>query len=297
MTNARNKRSKRRSILWGGLVGAALVSALGSYAIASKLIEPQQRTIGEPPASLGGDTITIEREGLAPLAGWYRPLEDAQGAVLLLHGVRSDRRQMIGRAEFLLAAGYSVLLIDMQAHGESPGDYIGFGYLEARDVVDAVAFLKATHNRVGIIGASLGGAAAVMAAEELVADAIVVEAVYSDISKATVNRLRIRLGSLGDYLAPLLLWQIEPRLGISPDEVSPVNAIGSVQVPVFVISGEADQRTTLSDTQQLFESANDPKALWIVPGAKHQDLHRYSGAEYEQRVLQFLARYLGVDAA
>jgi len=52
--------------------------------------------------------------------------------VLLLHGVRADRREMLGRARFLNRLGYGILLIDLPAHGESPDDHITFGAREAR---------------------------------------------------------------------------------------------------------------------------------------------------------------------
>jgi alpha-beta hydrolase superfamily lysophospholipase len=61
----------------------------------------------------------------------------------MAHAVRADRRSMLGRAEFLHRAGYSVLLFDAQAHGESPGDRITFGYLEALDAAAAVSFAVA----------------------------------------------------------------------------------------------------------------------------------------------------------
>ncbi len=47
--------------------------------------------------------------------------QKGKGAVLLLHGVRADRREMLNRARFLKEEGYSVLLIDLPSHGESDG--------------------------------------------------------------------------------------------------------------------------------------------------------------------------------
>jgi hypothetical protein len=39
---------------------------------------------------------------------------------------------MVGRPRFLHRAGYSALLYDSRAHGESGGDAITFGHLEAK---------------------------------------------------------------------------------------------------------------------------------------------------------------------
>lgn len=58
---------------------------------------------------------------------------------------------MLDRARFLSAAGFAVLLFDFQAHGESPGEHITFGYLESRDAQAAVEFLR-TQAQVERIG-------------------------------------------------------------------------------------------------------------------------------------------------
>jgi fermentation-respiration switch protein FrsA (DUF1100 family) len=42
----------------------------------------------------------------------------------------------------------------------------------------------------------------------------------------------------------------------------------------------------------LFDAAAGPKQLWLVPGARHEDLREFAPADYEQRVLAFLAEYL-----
>ena len=59
-----------------------------------------------------------------------------------MHGVRSNRLQMLDRARFLNKFGYSVLLFDFQAHGESIGDHITFGYLESLDANAGYSYLE-----------------------------------------------------------------------------------------------------------------------------------------------------------
>jgi alpha-beta hydrolase superfamily lysophospholipase len=48
----------------------------------------------------------------------------SKGAVILLHGVHANKKSMLSRARLLVAANYSVPLIDLQIHGESEGDRI-----------------------------------------------------------------------------------------------------------------------------------------------------------------------------
>jgi uncharacterized protein len=135
----------------------------------------------------------------------------------------------------------------------------------------------------------LGGAAALLGAEPLPVDALVLEAVYPDIEAATANRLSMRFGKLGRLLSPLLLAQLGPRFGISPTDLAPIAAISRVRAPVLVIAGGADRHTTPADSARLFAAAAEPKELWMIPGAAHVDFAAYSGAAYTERVLAFFA--------
>jgi len=93
------------------------------------------------------------------------PAEElGQGAIVLMHGVWSNRRTMVQRARVLHEHGFAVLLFDFQAEGESPGKHITFGHLEGLDAAAAVAFARQRlpGERVGAIGVSLGGAAALL---------------------------------------------------------------------------------------------------------------------------------------
>jgi uncharacterized protein len=182
---------------------------------------------------------------------------------------------MVDRARFLHRAGYSVLLIDFQATGETKGDHITFGWEEGRDVLAAINLVRRIDPtaRVAIIGSSLGGVAALLATPPLNVDALILEAVYPTIETATRNRMENYLGGVGRVLTPALLNQLQWRLGVSASQLRPVDHIGDVQCPVFIISGEKDRNTRPTDTRMLFKHARSPKQLWFVPNAGHVDLH------------------------
>jgi fermentation-respiration switch protein FrsA (DUF1100 family) len=197
---------------------------------------------------------------------------------------------MVDRARFLRRAGYSVLLIDFQATGETKGDHITFGWKESRDVLAAASFLHHVDPtaRVGIIGSSLGGVAALLATPPLKVDALVLEEVYPTIEIATRNRMENYLGRVGRIATPVLLNQLQWRLGISASQLRPLDHIARVECPLLIISGEKDRNTRPSDTRMLVERTHSPKHVWFVPNAGHVDLHRVARDEYESRVLAFL---------
>jgi len=206
---------------------------------------------------------------------------------------------MVERAGFLHRAGYSLLLFDAQAHGESPGKHISFGHLESLDSRAAVAFLRSQLPavRIGYLGVSQGGAAALLGPAPLPVQALILEAVYPTLREAVVDRIGIRLGTFGRFLAPLLLMQVQPRLGVDPDSIAPIEGIRHISAPLLLIAGDQDRHTLLVESQRLFDAAPEPKVLWVLPGAAHVNFHRFNPAEYEHRVLEFLARTLRDGAA
>lgn len=278
---------------WSLVIAILFLAAFASiYAVGWSLVRPVQASVGHPPSELNARPVSFPSDSGATVQGWWCSAENSHGAVLLLPGIRANRLSMIGRARFLFRSGYSVLLIDFQATGETQGECITLGWKESRDVIAAVDFIHRTApaQKVAIIGSSLGGAAALLATPPLKVDGLVLEEVYPTIEIATRNRMENYLGPTGRALTPLLLQQLYFRLGVSASQFHTIDHIADVRCPVLIMSGEKDKNTRPADTQILFERARSPKELWFVPGAGHVDLHRFEPQAYERRVLAFLAR-------
>jgi alpha-beta hydrolase superfamily lysophospholipase len=265
-----------------------------AWTVGTALSAPARKAVGELPPDFRGRAVEFKSGSGATLRGWLLPGDKGAGAIVLMHGVRGSRLNMISRARFLSAAGYTVLLFDFQAHGESTGEHITTGYLESRDARAAVDFIRAeaAGERVGVVGVSMGGAAALLAEPPLDTQALVLEMVYPTIEQAIDDRLRMNLGAWGTVFRPLMTAQLRLRLGIGADDLRPVDHAGRVSAPKLFIAGEQDRHTTLEESKHLFDAAAGPKELWIVEGARHEDLHVLKGREYETRVLGFFEKYL-----
>lgn len=276
----------RRWLRWllGGLGVLLAVIITAAWLLGSQFIASANH-----PVTMPADfpvTLSIPGHGHAVAASW-RDLGPATPVVLLLHGMGGDRRSTVPRARRVVRAGFSVLAIDQQAHGETPGEHITLGWRECADVRAALDWIRAKlpGRRVGVIGVSLGGASYLLQAEPGRVDALVLEAVHPDVRRATRNRV-------GALMAPLLLMQIEPRLGVSVDRLDPVRFIPGIAAPVLVVGGALDANTTAADTRALFTAARDPKELWIVPRAAHEDFSVMDPDGYDAHVVAFLQRHL-----
>jgi fermentation-respiration switch protein FrsA (DUF1100 family) len=283
-----------------GVILFILAGVVGGVIAAGFLMSaPARATIGAAPADLHAESIAFASDSGATLAGWFILGQPGAGVVVLMHGVRSNRLSMVRRARLLKGAGFSVLLFDFQAHGESTGARITFGHLEGLDARSAVAYVRERlpGERVGAIGTSLGGAAALLAPQPFALDALVLEAAYPDIDKAIANRVRVVLGpTLGAAVAPPAVWLfglvLPPFLGVSRTDLRPIDHISDMLVPLMVASGTRDTRTTIVEAQAMFERGRVPKSFWAVEDARHVDLEAYAPDDYRSRVLSFLIKQL-----
>jgi pimeloyl-ACP methyl ester carboxylesterase len=280
------------------LAGLLLLFGLGAAVVwwtGALLSAPHPMAVGPPPPWLPAEPVRIPSASGSRLSGWFAPGTAARGGVLLLHGSGADRRSMLGRARFLRRAGYGLLLIDFQGHGESPGCCMTSGHLEARDAEAALRWLRARlpGEPLGVIGFSLGGAAALLGEAAREADALVLEAVYADFATAVANRIELRLGPPGRLLTPLLLWQVRPRMGFDPQTLAPVERIAAVATPLLIVGGSEDGHATIAESRSLYAAATEPKELWIMEGAAHQDYHAHAPKPYERRILGFFHHHFG----
>ncbi len=291
--------SRQRRILRRALIAASCLIAVGlmaSWFVAGELVAPMPRVVGDPPRELNATSFTVNSKSGSVISGWHSRPDVSNGVIVLLHGMGGSRLSMVDRARMLHDEGYATVMIDFQAHGESPGKAITVGYLERHDVRAAIEFARREHPKepVGVIGVSLGGAATLLAMP-LEIDALILESVYPNIHDAIHNRVSAKLGPLSSIPASLLLFQMQPRLGISPAELRPIDHMPDIACPVCIASGATDQHTTRTETEAMYSAAPGPKQLWLVDGAAHVDLLRHDPIEYRQQIVRFLNRVLRAD--
>jgi uncharacterized protein len=269
-----------------------LCAAIAAAAVWN-LASPYRAPVGARPVDLPIRDVEFASRGVT-LRGWFVQSDQHRGVIVLLHGIHANRAQMVDRARFLYRAGYSSLLSDSRAHGESGGDAITFGHLESEDARAEVALVRslAPGEPVAVIGVSLGGAAALLANPPLDVDAMILESVFPTIDRAIANRMHNAVGAAGPLFTPMMTAMIRPRLGFGANELRPIDRVGRLKTPKFFMFGTADRDTTLGESMEMFNAAGEPKQMWAVEGAAHVDLHYHERGEYERRVMEFLDQHL-----
>jgi alpha-beta hydrolase superfamily lysophospholipase len=232
------------------------------------------------------------------LRGWKIRAQTPNGNwVLLFHGVSDNRTGVLGPAELLLRNGYSVAMMDSRAHGESGGTMATYGWKERYDTVSIANGLYATESvrHLGALGVSMGAAIALQsAAVEPRIEGVVAEDPFADLREVSYDYAGMNLiPLLGKTLfRPATIFGIDEMAragGFPPDDVSPEKAVAERPFAILLICGSRDHRIPCRHAEKIYRSAIGPKGLWVVEGAGHASALGHAPAEYERRVVGFLA--------
>jgi len=110
----------------GSSIGGGVLHPMRLHQTAARL-EYAEKTFARAGATKEEFDVTAP-DGVA-LRGWkVRPPAPTGDWVLLFHGVSDNRTGDVGHAEFLLRHGYSLIMMDSRAHGESGGEMCTYGW-------------------------------------------------------------------------------------------------------------------------------------------------------------------------
>jgi uncharacterized protein len=246
------------------------------------------------------DVEVVASDGAVLHAWSMRPIARNNDAVILLHGHTDNRAGMLGPAETLLRHGYSVLLPDARAHGESGGAIATFGVLEADDVRRWFDWLRRDQSLRCIdgLGDSMGAAELLRSLDaESGFCAVVAESPFSSFREAAFDRLGQQFSTgawLGrTILRPAFMIGMEYsrlKYGVDLRKADPAHAVAASHVPVMLIHGLAD--TNLPPRHSEMIKAEVPAViLWEPAGAGHCQASTIAPAEYERKVVGWFASH------
>jgi len=218
------------------------------------------------------DSGKVER-----MHGWWIPANQADAKVLLyLHGNGINIGANVGYANQFHQLGFSVLLMDYRGYGRSEGSFPTESQVY-QDATTAWNYLvkqqQIQPSQIFIYGHSLGGAIAIdLAVQHPEAAGLIVESSFTSI------------GDIAKLQSRFWMFPVDLILNQRFDSISKVR---SLQMPVLFIHGTADFLVPAVMSQQLYAAAPEPKHLFLVPGAGHNNLAEIAGMQYLQAVQKF----------
>ena len=280
------------------------LSALGGIFVAEGALHPARKPLTaadtsqeiaeakDDDASLANVSI-VARDGIS-LRAWFLLPEEANGdAVILLHGMGDNRLGMTGYADMLLIHGYSVLMPDSRAHGESGGNVASYGLLEGDDIHRWFNWLSESQHEHCIygFGESMGAAQILQALRtEPHFCAVAAECPFSSFREAAYERVGQRFHT-GPWLGRTLLRPLVEsallytrwKYGMDMQQVSPEDTVAATKVPVFLIHGQNDTNLPIRHSRRIL-ARNRNVVLWEVPNAGHSNAIDAAPAELQTRL-------------
>lgn len=247
------------------------------------------------------------------LKGYFIPSPGSRGrTVIFAHEVGSNAGSWERYCRFLPEAGYNVFTFDFRGHGESSNleGYHPTQWPSTYEIEDTLGAIMCARSRpdvgeIALFGVSRGAAACLALANlNGYVKAVIADSAYS--TEAVVRIYQRKWVSMlvsQTYISnhvPSLLYAYMRFLVLKVAEYKLRCRLISVEKslksrsnpPVFIIHGEVDSYIGPENAQRLFDLADEPKELWVVPGAKHNGSVVVAPKEYKKRVLAFLSQHL-----
>ena len=202
-------------------------------------------------------------------------------------------------AGFFLENGFDVLLPDLRAHGNSEGEYVGFGCLDRYDGLEWIKLLQNKYRKadregrleIYLYGVSMGGATVMMTAGEALPGNV--KGVVEDCGYTTVWDI---FADELDYLFHLPAFPVltaadlvaRVRAGYGFTEASALEQVAKAAVPVLFIHGSEDNFVYTDMVYDLYDACRTPKDLLVVEGAGHGESYAMDPALYFDTVFGFI---------
>jgi len=268
-------------------------------------VSVEVRAVSPADFGLPYEDVTFPGAGGRTLRGWFVAAPGARRspAVAYGHGNAADRRQWLGVAPEVHAAGIGQLLFDFGGCGESDGAGVTLGALEAEDLRAALRWLAARPEvdpgRLALAGRSMGAVAAVLAADPRGGGprigALVLDSPYASLTRVLDDALR------GMHLPPAMFRPaamaiIALRGRFEPSTIRPVDVLAEIPADVLLVHGDRDTLVSFDHALELQHAAargGRPDLTFVrLPGLGHGSPRP---ERYARDVARFLSERLTLD--
>lgn len=269
-----------------------LLPAFGTLGCTHYFYRPSSGTYSPAQAELGLRQVSFKSLDGTRLSGWYFPaLRDTgishQGTIIQFHGNSGNLSSNYRSLVWVTQRGFDFFTFDYRGYGLSEGKPSQEGVNQ--DAVAAVQYVldqdKGSHERnIVLYGQSLGGAVMMRALQD-VPDRSRIRAVVADstfYSYRALGRSFVARSIVG--------WPFQPLASVLlSDEYSPEDSIARISpIPLLVIHGDADSVVPLKFGQKIYDLAQEPKKLWVIPEGRHIKSMEVDSGRYRDRLVAYL---------
>ncbi|MCG3418549.1 alpha/beta hydrolase [Oceanobacillus sp. GSFE11] len=235
------------------------------------------------------------------LKGYYLPAkEPTNKTVVLAHGYLGNARDMGLYGQYYYEElGYNIFTADMRGHGNSGGDYIGFGWHDRLDYLDWMdKIIEKTGDDTEIVmhGVSMGAATVLMASGEKDLQpnvkAVVADSPYTSVYDMFDYQLERMFHLPAFPILPSTSVVTKMKAGYSLSEASALDQVKKAEVPILYIHGNADTFVPTKMTEELLENTKSEAEMITFDGAGHGEAFVTQEDRYVSKLNEFLEKHI-----
>lgn len=278
-------------------VGAVAGLGVGALLAARQISGPQRPALdyGFTPFEVGVDSedVTFTAADGIRLAGWWLDRPGSEQVVIVCHGHRGNKADMLGIGPGLWRAGFTVLMFDFRGNGASADGPQSLAHYEQRDLEAAIDLVaeRRPDAEIDVVGFSMGAAVSILVAarDERVAR-VIADSSFADVRGVVAAAARgLRLPPMP--LVDLVDRATHLRYGYRFHEVEPVEVVAAIAPrPLLLVHGTDDSVIPVEHAHRLARAAGDGCELRIVEGVEHCGAYFEDRPGYIARAAEFLRR-------
>ncbi|HPQ69479.1 MAG TPA: alpha/beta hydrolase [bacterium] len=232
-----------------------------------------------PPYAADAEEIWLDGPGGHRLHGLYWPAANDRPTILFFHGNAQSVYEWALVREDLAAMDCGLLLVDYPGYGKCGGEPNEESLYAAGRAWLAWLAEQVGPRKIILFGKSLGGGVVGEIAQHHFLLGIVLESTFRSIAH------------VAQQLFPML--PADPEL--TGERYATIEKIANFRAPLLIVHGKRDELIPYAEAEGLFAAANEPRQLYSVPGAGHNDVSISAGPDYGE-ILRAWLDGLSTDA-
>jgi len=255
------------------------------------------KNLKEPVLAQPHEDVFIQSKDGLKLHGTFFKKGNSKKIMIGFHGYTGcGMKDLVGVSNYYLNNGYSVLLVDERAHGDSEGTYIGFGCLDREDALEWIRYVIKENGEdceICLHGVSMGGATVLMSSglelpkqvKAIVSDCAFTSAweVFAHVLKEMYHIPATPILTAADQM-------VRKRAGYSLKQCNAAEEVKKAKVPILFIHGNRDTFVPCRMCYELYQSCASMKDIMIVDGASHAESFYKEQERFEQKLDAFFKK-------
>lgn len=233
---------------------------------------------------------TIKLKSNKEIECWLIKTEKSKGTVILFHGYRGEKSQLIEKSDEFIKLGFSTMLVDFMGSGNSEGNQTTIGYKEREEVKSTFDYIKQTGEKnIFLFGTSMGAVAIMKCIndDQIKPKGVILECPFGSMYQTVLARFK--RANAPTFLMPrILLFWGGIQNGFWGFTHNPTTYAKGITFPTLLLYGEKDKSVSRKEIDEIYTNLKGSKKLHIYKNTGHENYLIKNKIEWNKNISDFL---------